>query len=148
MNEITVLAFVRELWTQLGKPELPGNSALSDDALLHYGRTHFWLEDQDQVGAGELLQRRSAARIIHQFMKNELKIPDSADIEKAKVLADLYTCRVCVEHVAQVYTKGIMDARETENDQGQIVKIFDMLGTITQNEAKKIIKSINFVQFS
>lgn len=142
MNEITVQAFVRELWNRFG------NCEFTDEQLFNYGRTHFWLEDQDEAGAGELLQRRSAARIIHQFIKIEMHIPDSQNIDEAKVLTDLFTCRVCVEHVAQVYVKRIITAHEIQNEQGDVVTIFDMLGTVTKKNADEIFERINHLHSS
>ena len=38
-----------------------------------------------------------------------MKVND-LDISGAKDLKDLYDCRVCANHIAQVYLRGIMDA--------------------------------------
>ena len=60
---------------------------------LAYGHVHGWLEDQDERFCDNLLDRRTAARIFHRYMKIELGVPDLEDISAANVLADLYTCR-------------------------------------------------------
>ena len=36
---------------------------------------------------------------------------DIGDISQAYKLKDLFDCRVCANHVAQVYLRGIMDAK-------------------------------------
>ena len=105
---------------------------------LAYGHARGWLEDQDERFCANLLDRRTAARIIHRYMKLELGIPDLPDISVANVLADLYTCRACVNDVAQIFLRGIMQSREVERD-GQIFEIFDMGGLVNQTEAEEWI---------
>lgn len=111
-----------------------------DDVFL-YGRIRGWLEDEDERFSDNPLTRRTAARIIHQFMKIELQIPDVKDISAAEVLQDLYTCRVCANHIAQIYVRKIMTEREVEHC-GKIVLIFDQLGLITEGEALEIVSKI------
>lgn len=62
-------------------------------------------EEKDDV-----LTRKKCARIIHEFLQKKISEPDETDIEKAYVIKDLFDCRVCANHIAQVYLKGIMDA--------------------------------------
>lgn len=126
-RNITVLEFVSML--------------MPVENVLEYGRTKGWLEDEDQRFPHNLLNRRTAARILHQFMKIEKNIPDETDISKAEELKDLYTCRVCANHIAQMYVKGIMNACETEFE-GQIVTIFNHLELVTEAEALSYIKKI------
>lgn len=135
MNEelINVQNFVYELWT--------GFKQQDDENIIEYGRIKGWLEDEDERFTQNPLTRRTAARIIHQFCKIELGVPDSADISSAEKLKDLYTCRACVNHIAQVYVKGIFESRETEYN-GTVVQIFDHLGMVTKNESIKIIEKI------
>ena len=64
---------------------------------------NLYLKDED-------MDRKSAATLIHIFLREVLKEPDETDIEPASILRDLYDCRVCVNHIAQVYLKGIMEA--------------------------------------
>ena len=103
---------------------------------LAYGHSRGWLEDQDERFCDKLLDRRTAARIIHRYMKIELVVPDLTDISSANVLADLYTCRACVNDVAQVFLRGIMQARQVERD-GKIIEIFDMGGLVINEDAEK-----------
>lgn len=54
------------------------------------------------------IEKRDAARIVHEYLVNTLKEPDESSIQAACVLLDLYDCHSCVNHVAQVYLKGII----------------------------------------
>lgn len=85
----------------------PGLSA----ALFLRGRQRGWLEEQDATDAGKPLERRAAARIVHGFLQQECMEADETDWDAARALKDLFDCRVCVGHVAQVYVKGIMGAK-------------------------------------
>ena len=58
----------------------------------------------------EGMTRGDLAKMIHQYIKNDKGIRDIDDISGAAVLKDLYDCRVCVDHIAQVYLRGLMDA--------------------------------------
>ncbi|MCR4900157.1 MAG: hypothetical protein K5907_04995 [Treponema sp.] len=106
---------------------------MSDNELLRYAHVRGWIEDQDERFCDKTLNRQTAARIIHQFMKIELGVPDLADISGANELADLYTCHTCVNHIAQVYLRGIMEAQTVERD-GVKYKIFNHLEQITDEE--------------
>ena len=105
---------------------------------LAYGHARGWLEDQDERFCDNLLDRRTAARIIHRYMKIELGVSDLTDISAANVLADLYTCGACVNDVAQIFLREIMGSREVERD-GQIFEIFDMGGLVIKEDAEKWI---------
>ncbi|MBR5400676.1 MAG: hypothetical protein IK102_02590 [Treponema sp.] len=108
---------------------------------LAYGHLRGWLEDQDERFCDNALNRQTVARIVHQFMKIELGVPDLPDITPANVLADLYTCHTCVNHIAQVYLRGIMDAQFVERD-GIEYKVFNHYEEITSEESKQILKNI------
>ena len=86
----------------------------------------------------EKVLRKDAARIIHLYMLNILNIRDEEDISSAAILKDLYDCRVCVNHIAQVYLKGIMKAREYP----QGLTIFDSNSEITYAEADETINKL------
>lgn len=103
---------------------------MPDNELLRYAHVRGWIEDQDERFCDKTLNRQTAARIIHQFMKIELGVPDLADISGANELADLYTCHTCVNHIAQVYLRGIMEAQTVERD-GVEYKVFNHLEQIT-----------------
>ena len=107
---------------------------------LTYGHERGWLEDQDERFCDNFLDRRTAARILHRYMKIELGVPDLADISAANVLADLYTCRACVNDVAQMFVRGIMESRQVERD-GEVVEIFDMGALVTLDEASKLTRA-------
>ncbi len=57
----------------------------------------------------ELIRRRTAAGIIHRALRRAGEA-DEEHTGAALRLRDLYVCRTCVNHIAQVYTKGIMTA--------------------------------------
>ena len=54
------------------------------------------------------------------FLLKVRKISDM-DINKASCLRDLYDCRVCANHIAQVYLRGIMDASDIRRGGGFLV---------------------------
>lgn len=108
---------------------------------LAYGHAHGWLEDEDERFYDKPLDRRTAARIIHNFMRIELGIPDLSDISAANKLTDLYTCRVCVNHVAQVFLRGILKSQVIYRDEKEY-EIFNHLDFLTEEEAHKIQEKI------
>ena len=148
-TDITVGEFVEMVWGLRagcgGAARSEGSTAsLILSELLRYGHFRGWLEDSDERHPETLLNRQTAARIIHQFMVVELHVPDIADISAAEKLRDLYPCRVCANHIAQVYVRGIMGAEEisevsvaTQNN-----LIFNHLGRMSYREVQKIISSI------
>ncbi len=137
---MTIEQFVQEIWRGLSPLEHRG---LSPQELLHYGHIAGWLEDQDEMHPAAQIDRRTVARIIHQFMKLELHIPDIPDISSAEVLKDLYTCRVCANHVAQVFAKGFMECEEvTDPSTGTTVQIFNMLAPFSEEETERLVKAI------
>lgn len=80
-----------------------------------------------------LIKRRTAAGMIHHALLRAGE-EDEDSIEAALQLKDLYTCRTCVNHIAQVYVKGIM----TEWRDG----IFGVEEQITDREAEEILRRI------
>lgn len=105
---------------------------------VSYGYQHGWLEEQDVTGNNLLIERKTAARILHQFLRKELQEQDEIDVSEATKLQDLYECRVCVNHVMQVYVKGIMDGHTTKTG----CFVFGMQETITEQEAERIIERL------
>ena len=86
-----------------------GPEALPEEDMLKF-RREGWIEEWDVLHGNEPLLRKNAARILHMYMLKVLKEPDEAtDGPSWKVLRDIFDCRVCANHVAQVYDKGIMD---------------------------------------
>jgi len=103
----------------------------SYETICNYGRKRGWLESQEAEFSDWKIDKRSAARIVHEFIRTELSNKDIDDIKKATVLKDLYDCRVCANHIAQVYLKGIMKAK-SENE-------FGLVDKVTKEEALDII---------
>ena len=141
-KQSTIKQFITSLWSHF----FP-DKTLTVGELLHYAHTRGWLEDQDERFCDKNLNRQTAARILHQFMKIELRVPDLQDISAANVLADLYTCHTCVNHIAQVYLRGIMEAQRVERD-GVEYKIFNHLEEVSEEEALLILKHVSAISFS
>ena len=135
-KQSTIHQFIISLWTHFF-----ADNPLSEGELIHYAHTRGWLEDQDERFCEKNLNRQTAARILHQFMKIELRVPDLQDISPANILADLYTCHTCVNHIAQVFLRGIMDAQFIERD-GNEYKIFNHLEEMTLEESKNCLKRL------
>ncbi len=90
-------------------PHVKGPEAFTEEDMLKF-RREGWIEEWDVLHGNEPLLRKNAARILHMYMLKVLKEPDEAsDGPSRKVLRDIFDCRVCANHVAQVYDKGIMD---------------------------------------
>ena len=85
--------------------------------------------------------RGDAARILHLFVKNVLGIKDIEDITPAEVLRDLYDCRVCVNHIAQVYLRGLMQGVKIP-EVGKDFEIFDSKGLLSRQEATEIADKV------
>lgn len=142
-DEIKVGEFVKLLMNS------PAQISISE--LLRYGHFRLWLEDSDERHPEAVLNRQTAARIVHLFMKIECGIPDISDISPASQLKDLYTCRVCAEHIAQVYVRNIMNAQKI-NKRGEPdfsdspLLIFNHLGPVTKLEALQILKKVSEIR--
>ena len=104
-----------------------------EDVSFESFRKRGWIEEE----AEEMLDRRTAAMLIHLFMRDMLGIEDIRNINEAYKLRDLFDCRVCAGHIAQVYLRGIIDA-EMIGD----MYIFDSFRGVTSEEALGWIKMI------
>lgn len=93
------------------------------------------IEEYDIINLGEPIVRKSAARIIHEYLIKELKKEDLEDISGAAVLRDLYDCRVCVNHIAQVYLRGIMKGKAIPGLSENGFIIFDANSVLELDEA-------------
>ena len=87
------------------------------------------------------------------FLLIECGLPDLSDITPSTVLKDLYTCRVCANHIAQIYTRGIIKSwNEDENFNLQNKKesdssdsselFFNHLAQVSKPEALEIIRKL------
>lgn len=140
---ISVKDFVELLWEHFSA-NIKAQAKTDIDTLLHYGHLRGWLEDWDEHDSSRLMDKKAAARILHQFMKLELGIAEIADKEtysKAEVLRDLYLCRACANHIAHVYVYGIIEAEPIEAN-GEEAIIFNGSRTITRAEAKNYINKV------
>lgn len=77
------------------------------------------------------LERRNAAAIMHLFMRRTGIESDEDNWDKAKILKDLYDCRVCVDHVGQMYVKGIILSEGPD--------VFGMRSILDEKEAFEIV---------
>lgn len=124
---ITTEDFVRLVFKRLND--------LSDYAqMCEYGRNCGFLSEQESLYSGWEIDRRSVARISHEVVRLVLKEPESHSWEKAKNLKDLYDCRSCTKHIAEVYEKGIMLPKGED--------VFGLVGKVSPYEAGEIIERI------
>ena len=99
-------AFVKELCIK---------AEMEQEGIFARGREEGWLEAEDEVFKGRSITRKNVARICHMYLLKVMGISD-LDISGASKLKDLYDCRVCANHIAQVYLRGIMDAKNIMRD--------------------------------
>ncbi len=90
----------------------------------------------------EELTRLDAAIIIHIFLRDVAGLKDLEDISGAAVLKDLYDCRHCVNHIAQVYLRGIMEAVSCPLPGSGCMLLFDGRGYVDTEQALKIFGAI------
>ena len=84
--------------------------------------------------AEEVLERRTAAYMVHKYLLDVKKEDDIEDISPVFMLKDIYECRVCVPHIAQVFMKGIMTARDS---------LFGVRKPIEEEEAAEIVRRVS-----
>lgn len=89
------------------------------------------IEDYDLTNISKPIERRSAARIVHEILLTEFGERDEHDWSAAEYLRDLYSCRTCVMHIAQMYVKGIMHGRDPY--------LFDTAGSLNRVEAEEVV---------
>lgn len=92
------------------------------------------IEDYDIGNEHYPIERRAAARIAHETLLIEIGEKDEKEWSAANKLQDLYICRTCVIHIAQMYVKGIMLGRDNN--------MFDVKGRISYAEATSIVERI------
>ena len=114
---------------------------LSLTELLRYGHFRLWLEDQDETHPENPLNRQTAARILHEFLRIECGLNDLQDITSATQLKDLYTCRVCTNHIAQVCARGLMHPQEIQTSEKEEL-IFNHLEVMKKSEVQKILGKV------
>lgn len=129
---VTVEEFVSMIGEQLKVGQGMSGNFEKESNLSDYGRMKGWLEDNDILHWKSSIERRSAARIVHEVLRKERKEPDEDHWQNARQLKDLYDCHACVNHVAQVYVKGIMDPINGSD-------LFGMRQQLTCSEAETIV---------
>ena len=112
---------------------------------LPYGNEEEYviLEYLDFVKPEDVLERRTAAQMIHCILLKILKENDEPDITPAFELKDIFECKVCLPHIAQVYVKGIMPAKRTGSVGGELVSTESLFGVrevLLREEADDIIR--------
>lgn len=123
-----------------------------EEAALKTAQGRGWLEAQDVLAGKSPLLRSAAARILHEFLKKELGERDDEDLAPAKALRDLYDCRTCVNHVAQVFCKelmtavvltpGMMQQRVYASERGNLEIAFGMREPLSRQEAFGILERV------
>lgn len=108
------------------------------DGVYLRGRKKGWLEEEDELFAGEQISRKNIARILHMYLVKERGVKDISDISGAECLRDLYDCRVCANHVAQMYLRGIMNHR-TLDKKGEFLW-FDLEGADSETEIEESLR--------
>lgn len=99
-------AFVKELCIK---------AEMEHDGIFKRGRIEGWLEAEDEVFKDRSITRKNVARICHMYLRKVMNVAD-LDINGANKLKDLYDCRTCANHIAQVYMRGIMDAKNIRRE--------------------------------
>lgn len=117
---------------------------LSLTELLRYGHFRLWLEDQDESHPENPLNRQTAARILHEFLRIECGLDDLQNVSSATKLKDLYTCRVCTNHIAQVCARGFMHPQEIQTSEKE-EQIFNHLEVMKKSEALEILQKVKVV---
>ena len=100
---MTIREFVTELCRAAGE---------ETDDVFGRGRREGWLDAEDELFADSDITRKNVARILHMYLLKVRKQSDIQGIEKAHVLRDLFDCRVCANHVAQMYLRGVMSPKD------------------------------------
>lgn len=130
-KELNIREFAEGLWEAFSKwREEQGMDAPElDKSGMEIALSHGWLEPQDALRGEEAVCRGDAARILHEFLLRELGEADEEDWGAAKEIKDLYDCRACVRHVAQIVRKGIMTAEGA---------LFERKKRVTAGEARRM----------
>ncbi|MGN0424526.1 MAG: rhodanese-like domain-containing protein [Acetatifactor sp.] len=133
MEEITLEAFLALLQSH-------GETTYSARELYQLGV----LEEIDLIEIHRPILRGSAARILHLYLKKIRRETDLEEWHRAKHLADLYDCRTCVQHIAQVVEKGIMEPDTLQTSEGDRL-VFSGRRSMTENEAQRICRRAIYV---
>lgn len=92
------------------------------------------------------ITRAEAAKAVHLYIRDSLGLPDLANISDAEVLKDLYDCRVCVNHIAQAFLRGIMPGKDMPGAMGRFFLAFDGQAPLGEEEAERIMERLKELQ--
>jgi len=67
------------------------------------------INQSDIVNADKHICRLDVARILHELLVKIIHEEDEQNWSSALCLRDLYDCHTCVYHIAQIYSKGIIE---------------------------------------
>ena len=98
---------------------------------LHFAMETGLIEDYDLVSREKSIERRQVARIVHDTLRIKFNEKDEDDWSAAKDLLDLYSCRTCVQHISQIYLKGIIEPEQPN--------LFNVTGPMSRAEAASVI---------
>ncbi|WFR58849.1 rhodanese-like domain-containing protein [Anaerocolumna sp. AGMB13025] len=129
-DQVTTEEFVRMI-IKSSKVNLEETGDTWSSGYMEYALQMGIIEDYDMSNTSKPIERRSAARIVHEALLTEFREKDEYEWSAAENLKDLYSCHSCVMHIAQVYVKGIMLGRDNN--------VFDVKGCITREEASAIL---------
>ena len=137
---MTAKEFVDGLWSVYDEHQQTGITRCEIEDKL----TRCEIEDKlkyvlSNIPSNEELTRNQAAKILHTYIRDVLKIPDITDenvLHKATELRDLYDCRICAADIMQVYLRGMMDAGYVIKETG--MKMFGGSEKLTEIELDKI----------
>lgn len=119
---ISTRDFILNIYSTLGI----GTDKLIYKDIVNQGRIEGWLEESDELFPEFEIDRRGAARIVHLFLKTKCGIADISDWSKAKKCSDLYDCKVCANHVAQVIERDIISPKSGNR--------FDLLAKVSEED--------------
>lgn len=81
------------------------------------------------------ITKLEAAKIVHEDLLDKLGEPDEEEWQSALLLKDIYDCKKCVRHIAQVYVKGIILPRENS--------VFGTQDIVSEREKEEILLRLN-----
>lgn len=141
---MTAREFVDGLWAVYDEKHKTDNMRyVMEDKLTRYVVKDKLKYVLSNIAANEEITRNQAAKILHTFIRDVLRIPDISDenvLQKATELKDLYDCRTCVSDIVQVYVRGIMDAGYVIKETG--MKMFGGVETFAASGLDEICQRL------
>lgn len=131
MVYITTEELLTLLWKEAGRRGMTEERTFQD--FLGRGLRSGFLQSADLTESDTPIQRRRLSGILHEYLKRECGEWDEPEWGSAGSLRDLYDCRTCVNHVAQMYAKGIVGAVDETR------RIFGMREPVEYREAEESV---------